>query len=310
MPLEHPAPFRNAEAETQTRACYLYLIEHGEEQFHLAGHDVNVTVTGLPMSKGANPQVFTAAQIKHSAPEQRTELDANNVEMMLGVNASSLSSRLRALALYTTPANTTVTIIRVNSGSLPGPVEWDEDTRATFKGQATKFRFAQNSISASLLSLVLQENGRLPRYYYQKPCQHVLYGSACGVDPDDNAFRLLTALDAVAMRGKSVDVPDTSLDGQAITAETFQFGRLDELDASNQVVARISILASEVLPAAAGTRLYLSWWSQTLVASTNVIVRRGCNRTLKACNETFNNKTNFGGMPWIPETSPAIHGLR
>jgi hypothetical protein len=305
MPKDQPVDFRAAEAERKTAACYIYIIEHGADLFHLAAYNEDVIVEGLPVAKGTDPQTFTRAQIRHTAPEQRSEIGSNQIDMAIGINDSGWAAQLREVVLYTTPSTVKVTIVRVNKLSLPGPITWGTDTYTIFKGVVTYLSFSASAINLSLVSLIMQSDGRFPRYFRQKSCQHMLGGVACGVDLDDAAFRLETTLDAVALRGRSVDISDLTLDGEAITAETFQAGKLIEVVTGNI----ITILATEVLPASAGVRLYLGWWSTTIDVGIDVKVVRGCNRTLKMCDEVFDNKDRYGGMPWIPVTSPSVHGV-
>jgi len=305
MPKDQPVDFRAAEAERKTAACYIYIVEHGVDIFHLAAYNEDIVVTGLPVAKGTDPQTFTRAQVQHTAPEQRSEIGSNQIEMTVGINDSQWAGQLRQMVLYTTPSTIKVTIIRVNKLTLPGPVVYGTDTYTIFKGVVTGLTFTVSTINLSIVSLIMQSDGRFPRYFRQKSCQHMLGGVMCGVDLDDPAFRLETTLDAVALRGRSVDISDLTLDGVAITAETFQAGKLIEV-----VTGKIiTILATEILPAAAGVRLYLGWWSTTIDVGIDVKVIRGCNRTLRMCDEVFENRDRFGGMPWIPTTSPSIHGV-
>lgn len=307
MPKSQPDDFRAAEAGRKTQACYVYIVEHGEDIFHLAAYDEDVVVAGLPAEKGSDPETFRRAQLAHDPVEQRSEVGANRMELTVGINGTGFSARLREMVLYTVPSTIKVTIARVNSASLPGPVAWADDVYVVFKGVATHLAFASGSITVGLVSLLMQSDGKVPRYFYQKTCQHMLGGPLCQVDLDDAAFHLVTAADAAELRGRTVDIPDTELDGSPITAETFQGGKLVE---SAGLEATITILASSLLPAAAGTRLYLAWWSRTLEAGSAVKVVRGCNRTLRQCDEVFGNKQHFGGFPWIPEISPAVHGVK
>lgn len=304
MPKSHPTEFRAAEAERKTRGTYIYIIEHGSELFHLANFNEDIVVTGLPVAKGTDPQTFTKAQINHSAAEQRSEINANNVDLAIGINDSEWSAVLREMAIYTTPSTIRVSIIRVNSASLPGPIVYGTDTYTVFKGVATLLGMQAGSISLSLVSLIMQTDGKIPRYFRQKTCQHMLGGALCQVDLDDTAFHIVTTIDDLSLRGRSVDVLETTLDGNAITAETFQGGKLIETDFDDNT---ISILATELI--SGGVRLYLAWWSRTLAAAENIKIVRGCNRTLTQCETVFDNVANFGGQPWIPDISPSVHGL-
>ncbi len=307
MPKEQPVEFRNAEAQTKTRACYIYIVTHGAELMHLAGYNSDVIVNGLPVGKGSDPQTFTRAQIAHSAPEQKSEIGANTIDLSVGINDSTWATQLREMVLYTTPQKITVTIMRVNSALLPGPVIYGTDTYTVFKGVVINLSFAQGMVTLKMVSLLMQSDGKVPRYFYQKTCQHMLGGNLCGVDLDDAAFNIETTLTAVTLRGRTVEFSATLLDGDPITAETFQGGKLIELDGAD-VLSTIAITATEVVGGGI-IRLYLAWWSRTLAIGTTVKVVRGCNRTVGMCDTVFDNKARFGGFPSIPDVSPSIHGV-
>lgn len=306
MPRNQPGAFRSSESQNANRKAYCYIIEHGEELFHLTGHDVPVTVTGLPMDKGTNPQVFTPANIKHGSIEQSAEGAQNELQVAVGINQGPFTAELRELMLFTTPKKTTITVIRVSSNALPN-IAWGVDTYVMFKGVANALRFGDDVISINVLSLILQMRGQIPIWNYQKTCQVEFGGAICSLNIDADPYRLETTVAAVNMRGRYIDIADTTLDSVPITAAMMQGGKIWEVDETP--INKITIHAAEVLPASAGTRLYLAWWSRTLAAAINVKVFRGCNRTLTQCN-AFGNKVNFRNYPWIPDVSPSIHGVK
>lgn len=307
MPKDQASEFRFAEAQQIGRRAYIYVIEHGDELYHLTGHDVDIVVTDLPVSKGSDPQTFTAANIGHSTIEQKAEIGANEMSLSVGVNQGAFTAQLRELVLFTTPKKITVTIIRVNSTSLPGTIVYGADTYTVFKGVGTALVFEASVIQLSLVSLIMQTDGLIPLWTYQKTCQLPFGGTRCGLNLDQNAFRLVTTLAAVNFRGRYVDIANITLNGDAITAAMFQGGKMNEIESGN-AISTISIMACEVLPAAAGTRLYLAWWSRTIEVGQDVKVFRSCNRTFAQC-VAFGNTDNFRNYPYIPDVSPAIHGV-
>lgn len=306
MPKTHPTAFRNAEAEAKTKAAYLYIIQHGDDLFHLTNHDVSLSVTSLPAEKGSDPQTFTRASIQHSTLEQKAEIGSNEMSLTIGINQGPFSAELREMVLFTTPKKISVTIMRVNSENLPGAVEYGEDTYTVFKGVGVSLVFSSQTVAISMVSVIMQTDGMIPIWVYAKTCQLVFGGSRCGLNLDQNQFRLATTLSAVNFRWRYVDVANTTLNGNPITAAMFQGGKLTEMDGVDEI-GTIGIHTSEVLPASAGTRLYLAWWSRTIVAGESVKVFRGCNRTFAQCT-AFTNQANFRNYPYIPNTSPAVHG--
>jgi uncharacterized phage protein (TIGR02218 family) len=311
MPKTHPANFRAAERLEQTTPVYLYIFEFGAtpDLFHLCNASEDVTLTGLPASKGGDPQTFTSSQVKHTAVNQETEINAASIDVAVALNTAAFTDELRAFLLTAVPASLKVTVVRVNSSTLPA-ITWADDCFVVFKGVATVIGFEVAQIQITFQALILQMEGQIPRFYYQKTCQHPLGGTLCGVALDAVAFRIATTISAVSEVQKTIDITETTLDGNAIDEFTFQGGKLQVLDGGLNVIDTVAIVATGILGGGSGTRLYLLSWSSTLAAATDVKVFRGCQRTTADCATTFSNLANFGGFPYIPDFSPAVHGFR
>jgi hypothetical protein len=311
MPKTHPDNFRAAERLEETSPSFLYIFEFGEtpDLFHLCNATEDIDVSGMPAAKGGDPQTFTSAQVKHTAIDQETEINAPSVDVAVGLNTAAFTDELRAFLLTAVPASLTVTIVRVNSSALPS-VAWADDVFVVFKGVATVIGFEVAQIQITFQSLILQMEGQIPRYYYQKTCQHELGGALCGVNLDVVAFRIATTVSAASEVSKTIDITETTLDGSPIDEFTFQAGKLQVLDGGLAVIDTVAIIATGILGGGAGTRLYLLSWSSTLAAATNIKVFRGCQRTAGECETVFANKANFGAFPYIPDFSPAVHGFR
>lgn len=313
MPKSHPTAFRSAEAKTTPKPAHLYIVEHDSEIFHLCNYDEPIVVTGLPSGKGADPQTFTPAQIMHEAVDQSSDIGSNTMNMSVGLNQSGFTAKLQQMVLFTSPAKVTITIVRVNTVNLPEAV-WGEDTYVVFKGLITNLAFGGGQLGIALISIIMRGEGKLPRFYWQKSCQHDLYGTLCGANPDAPANRIQTTVAGLAARARSLDIADLLFDATPIEPFMMQGGIVTERQGSyvGTVLSRITIVAAEMLPAAAGVRLFLAWWSPTLATGSLIEVRRGCRRILVDCASFHGSTTTalpFGGHPWIPDISPAIHGV-
>lgn len=309
----HPTAFRGQESSETTKPCYLYVIDYSGTLYHLTNYDGDLSIEGIPAGKGSDPQVFNAANMNHSAIQQKSELSAARVSVSIGINSSPFADVLRQFVLTTPPDKIQITIARVNSSTLAagGTVNWADDVYVTFKGVVMNVAFSRSTIQLAMVSLLLQNDGKVPRYFYQKTCQHALYGAnGCGIDYDQNAFRINTTVDAVDARKRYVDIAETQLDGEDITGTMFQGGFFVLLDGPGGTETnRISILNAEDIPGG-GTRFFLLWWDYTLAATLNVQVVRGCRRTITDCSSVFNNVSNFGGMPYIPDVNPTVNGIQ
>jgi hypothetical protein len=306
-----PGTYRTAERAEKIRPIYVYIVDHAGTLYHFTNSDQAINLINLPATHGSDPQAMIGAQVSHSAIKQDSEINAPQVQMNIGVNATSFANALKSYILQMVPDAITVTIARINPLAVDGvDVDWTQDAYVVFKGVVTNISFNRSVMQLNLISLIMQNEGMVPRFYWQKTCQHMLYGTQCGVTADQAAFRITTTAAAVDPRWRSVDITETTLDGNVIDEKTFQGGMLYEFDGGANIIARIRIDGSLILPAAAGVRFYLGWWSNTLAAATNIKVFRGCDRTAKQCAEVFPNKANFGGQAYIPNINPTINGIR
>jgi hypothetical protein len=299
-----PTDHRAAERSVETQPAYVYIINHGGTLYHLTNYDRDVVITGLPATHGSTPQTFVACQAKHTAIRQRSEINAPEVELTIALNQTPFADELKAYILSAVPNQITVTIARLNTSSLPDGAVWSDDAYVIFKGAALGFQFNAFQCQLSLISLVMQNNGKVPRYFWQKTCQHALYGDQCGLNREDAHHKVVTTLAAVSDRARFVEIADTTIDGDAINAATFQGGML------KIGTKLIAITSSTILGGSGGTRLYLSWWDSALIASASVTAYRGCRRTVADCKDIFSNLSAFGGMPYIPTVNPTIHSVR
>lgn len=299
----HPNNLRSGEGRETTRPIYVYVIEHGTDLFHFTNLDEDVTLTGLPTSHGTDPETFVPCQISHSTVNQVSEINAPNITLQISLLDNTFSEELRSMIITAVPKKTTVIIARLNPESLAS-LDWTADAYVIFKGIAVNLAFSRASVQLSLVSLLMQNDGKVPRYFWQKTCQHMLYGDRCGVNPEAAANKLSTTIAAVSARARFVDIADTTINAVTITNTTFQGGKL------KIGTEEISIISSTIIGGGGGTRLYLAWWSTALVASASISVYRGCLRTVDECDNTFSNLANFGGFPYIPDVNPTTNGIR
>jgi len=305
----HPSALRTREAAEKIRPTYAYIVIHGDNLYHFTNADVDLSMTNLPATHGLEPQTFTACQAKHSPIKQESEINAGEVQMDIGVNSSSFATSVKSYILQTVPDPITVIIARLNPLVIAtGTVDWNTDAYVVFKGVVTNVTFNRYVIQLNLISQIMQNNGMIPRYFWQKTCQHILYGTACGVDPDQTAFRIATVTTAIDSRERSIDIAELTLDGEAIDNEMFQ-GGLFYLMSGSTVITKVRIDGTLVLPASAGVRFYIGWWHNDIEVGSSIKVFRGCSRTSTQCEDVFNNLAKFGGMPYIPNINPTINGI-
>ena len=306
-----PIDFRADEGQEQTKPAYAYVLKHGEDFYYLTSHDLAVTIAGLPAQLGDDPQQFISAQISHGSHEQSIETNSPEKSVSIATQQTSESNELRKFFLVAKTKRTYITIIRINTEALPDGVVWDDNCYVEFYGEMTDVTFSGYTITLSFVS-VLKREEPIPRYTYQKTCQHELgrIGAGfCNVNLEQSQFRVATSVAAVQRSKKAIDITATMFNGNPITAKTFENGKLVELNGDGGVENEIWIVSTEVLPASAGVRFRLLFMPTTLQVGTSIKLYVGCDRTIGVCQDTFGNLPNFGGMPYIPKKNPALDGI-
>lgn len=298
---EQSTNLRAAEQLRQTQPAFLYLINHGGTKYFFTNYDADIVIDNGTAGGMSDPQTFTRSQIDHAPAEESAELNSQPVVVMLAAN----DVELRKYFLTAPTKEISVSIYRINSALLPGPLEY-EDLYLEFVGICQSVSFVGYQIDATFLSSVQNQERQIPNFYFQKTCNVPLFSAFCGLNKE--LHKLTTTCAAVSRANKTIDIANTTIDigsparTETITAETFQGGRLR--DASNN---EIGIVACE--PISGGTRLWLAYWPGTLAVSSAVVVYTGCLKIVRVCNDFYENKANFRGMPYIPVTNPAVNSI-
>jgi len=305
-----PGSLALAELAPRVRPVWMYLFNWGEGWVGLTSHDTSFSVTGVPPVLGGIDITFAPAQVGHGQVEQGVEGNGGRITVTVGINEGALAAQLRRAALFNPPKGIQVVVARGDGAKLPF-LDWTQDVYPIFRGVVESMTVEVAAVTLTCVSLLMQAEGRVPRYFYQKTCQHALYGPFCGADPTRAAVRLQTVLSAVDRVNRSVDIPDSTHNGSTMTGGWFQGGTLMlHTDSSRTTtIATLTVWASSVV-SGGGHRLWLGWWIPELTVGRYVTVLRGCNRTLDDCVGIHNNGPNFGGFPFIPDTSPSIEGIR
>lgn len=295
---------RDAEQGQETQPVFLYFIDHGDAQSFFTNYDQPITITGVPDARFADPQVFTPAQINHSRPDESADMTPRQVNVNLAAN----DPKLRVYFLTAPVKGIAIQIFRANSANITSSIDF-ADIMLEFKGIAQSAGFKGYNVSANFISPLLQEDRVIPRFFYQKTCNHQLYSKFCTV----NKALYGTSISVVAVDrfNKTVDVTLTTIHVDSptrdilITNETFAGGLLTDAAGNNY-----GIMACETgLGAGSTCRLWMEWWPPTIAVSDVVTIYPGCLLVPRVCNSTFNNLANFGGMPYVPTANPAIDSI-
>lgn len=314
---DQPVDYRASERSQEAKRTHLYHFNYEGTHFFYTSFDSDIVVNGGPIAKMADPQTFLSAQIAHSKPSESLESNPATVTISLAANDSALKKYL----LNISPRMIDVEIWRVSSLSLPGPLAYDDDMRMIFRGIIDSIGFESFGISAVCITRMMREDMPIPRFFYQKMCNHMLYDQtpgACGVNPElykvsltvDTINRASGYIEFNSLTTVNVDSPARSI---TITQETFHGGTVEWED-EDGIVNEMGVIVCEPLTGPTRVRLWLAWLPTrfaTLQAVTpqSVILHLGCIRIKRVCHSLFANLPNFGGTPYIPISNPAIDGV-
>lgn len=294
---------RDNEQRQEIVPVFLYFIDYVDSQVYFTNSDQDIIVTGGTAKFGADPRTFAKAQIQHDRIDESADMTPRQVNVTLGAN----DPNLRAYFLSAPVKGISIEIYRANPTFLPGNIAF-ADILLEFKGVAQSCGFKGYTVSANFISPLLQEDRIIPRYTYQKTCNHQVYSKQCTVVK--SLYATTVTVSAVDRFNKTVDVAlatinvDSPSRAIAITTETFNGGLLVDAGGNSY-----GIMANEIGISGSLTRLWLEWYPPTIQAGDTITIYPGCLRIPRVCNSLFNNLANFGGMPYVPTANPATDSI-
>lgn len=303
-----PTDFRTEERSQTPQRTYLYHFNYQGTHYYYTNYDQDLSIIGGPGTKMADPQPFLAVQIAHGNREE--SMDSVPTGIMISLAATD--SELRKYFITVSPKQIDVEVWRVNSASLPGALAYADDMKMIFKGIVDSISYDDQIVTASCITLMQREDMPIPRFFYQKMCNHMLYDPAvgsCQVNPALYEVSLaITTLDRPsgwiefnALTTINVDSPSRTI---TITQETFHAGTVADADGN-----QMGVLVCQPLTGPTRVRLWLTWMPRSLTAGATVTLRCGCLYIKRTCHDLFNNLPNIGATPYVPIANPAIHGI-
>lgn len=127
------------------------------------------------------------------------------------------------------------------------------------------------------------------RARYQRSCRHVLYSEGCNLTLDDSQF----AYDGtITVAGDlTFTIPEAA--ESFVSDGFFRGGILRAPDGIKRFISDHS-----------GTQISIRKPHVGLIATAEVTLYPGCDRTMETCINRFDNLNNFGGFPYIPTKNP------
>lgn len=292
-----PDSFFANEGSPTPSPAYLYVLQHPDgAKIFWTGYDYDVEVENLPVAFGAaDPQTFSAVQIAHGMNEVSAEFEKRKMT----VSVVATDTRFRRFFATAAAVEMTLTIIRVNTPSLTAGemIDYDQDCTIVNAGTISDFAFAGQVITVSLVPAPYDVDKGIPRYFFNRQCNHPLFSAACGLLKAD--YDRITTIAAVDRPNRTLTL--TGQDGADADGSYLRYGFLEHALTGFKVgIEAASLNGSD-------TDVTLAYWVTDFAVGQTVTVYPGCDHTSATCKAKFSNQANFGGFPFVPAKNPVLH---
>lgn len=220
-----------------------------------------------------------------------TDSDQNNaMKVTLPVTAELITD----YGFQTTPPQLGLNLYRIDRNLTP----YESNFRTLWSGPVSsiniKGKTAEIDVPSILSSLLA---GSCPTFYFQSPCNHVLF--------DPNTCRVSRVANSV-----NATVAQVLSGGQVLQMSTYGAFAITDFIAGEVLIAsqneRRMIIGAD---AGAGT-LTVNYPFGKVTVGTSVQFTRGCDHAWKGhCKTRYNNTLRFGGHPLIPNVNVFASGL-
>lgn len=164
-----------------------------------------------------------------------------------------------------------------------------------FNGFVTSAKFKDEKCTFQLKPFNELFHREMPRYTYQGLCNHILYSGQCGILESASPNQLTALVNATQNSGEIITVSGAgSVIDNVSPAQPFKGGMARLTDFSDY---RLILDQS-------GDDLTLLLPFRDNVLGTQIVLQRGCDRTVDTCRTKFANVINYGGFPHVPGKNP------
>lgn len=290
--IEQPIQYQQGEKKSNIESAYLYYFLHHDDngKLFLTSAAEDMVVTNAPAEWDGNPKTFLSTQIAHNGIQISSEFSQKAVEVQLAAKWPDLN-----VYFLTAPTSkVTLKIYRVNKLTDP---DYEQNIMQVFKGELNATSFLENGFTGTFVPLIYQVDKPVPRFFYQKKCNHVLYDSrTCKVNR--NSFKGTGTISSWNRFSRTVV---TTLPN---SGSFYSYGYMTDIETNR----KITITKSS---GSAGTMtLYLQYWLLELEeVGRSIEAFAGCLHDTNDCSSKFSNLANYGGHPYIPIENPSIDGI-
>lgn len=278
-------------------ASYAYVIENpGGERVCLCSWDKPITIEGLPSLMGTDdPQEFTPAPVRHGPVTVNDKFEQRTTSLSL----TTEDTAMRRFFSTSAPVRLRAWIIRLMGVRLTDTQQLDY-VRNCFlveSGIISSWSFRGTEIACNVTPEAFHTDRAIPRFYFERQCNHPLYGEGCGLDKGDFSFdtdivSINAAQKEIVVTGQDSGVPETR----------FNSGHLFHLPTGLFFTIGWSAYDS------GNTKFKLLTWHPEIEVGDNLTAYHGCRHNVEDC-ALFGNSANFGGFPKVPSSNPTINGV-
>jgi len=261
--------FLESSAEA-SRPLEIYTITQGSQIYRYTSDSFEVTVGSYTWEA----EGIERGEVKFG-PEARNET--------LTLTFPATNRFAAAYAMSASPERAEVIITRLQRDESP-----------TFNTQVVMYRgliasavFSQDGATVQIICRTREASASraCPNYSYMGMCNHILYGTGCGVNPA--AYNHIGVVTAVS--GNTITVDGAS--GQPDGYWTGGYVKPTAASDFRLVIAHSGNVLTLLLPFDS-------------VLGLDVQVFAGCDHTLNDCANKFDNVQNYGGFAWVPNRNP------
>lgn len=284
----------NSSPATTARYCYIFTDKAKGTKVFYTGADEDVTITNMPTEELGGTRTFTSVPVAHAGQKKSREFEEAGVQVMVPKNNTDFGN----LFLSSITAEIRIAIIRLSSyADNPQLLEWGVDTKIITEGVVTNMTFDDDLAIADLVPEAYAQNFSVPRFWWTRTCNHVLFGTGCNVSPDTYAVDATVV--AINRTNRTVTV-----EGRVNSTDFWAYGTM-----SHDITAvKISIVKATDVQTTR-RKFFTNNWLPALQVGDGVKLLPGCRRTTSDCQNRFNNAQNFGGFWKVPTRDSVKHGV-
>ena len=227
-------------------------------------------VTNSNKSAYIGNEEYTPAAITRTSIVQSEELEKTTQEITL-----PLTNEMARRWIFGAARDTVSVTIFEQKGA---------ETSALWRGVLSEVAPTESTIQLNFNDIYFSLQKKGQGVTYTRNCRHHLYSNACGVK--------ITIPSPYVETGTIKTVEGTKLTLNSAPGKNFKGGYIKFADGSTAAVMNHSGAVITIL----APSLYLAEEGSSKVVTMYV----GCNKTVNDCKSKFNNVSNFGGFPWIP----------